>query len=110
MHVDVDVLDFTDAPLAENTDGRNSGPSLEQLREVLGLAARDSRFRALSIGELNPTRAAGEPEAILRFVSVLATTLGAMDGLAGAVLGNRQFDGGREARRARTVRGRCGAH
>jgi arginase len=89
VHVDVDVLDFTDAPLAENTDGRNSGPSLEQLREVLGLAARDSRFRALSIGELNPTRAAGEPEAILRFVSVLATTLGAMDGLAGAVLGNR---------------------
>jgi hypothetical protein len=23
VHVDVDVLDFTDAPLAENTDGRN---------------------------------------------------------------------------------------
>jgi arginase len=77
VHVDVDVLDFTDAPLAENTDGRNSGPSLEQLREVLELAARDPRFRALSIGELNPTRSAGDPEAILRFVSVLATTLGA---------------------------------
>jgi arginase len=81
VHVDVDVLDFTDAPLAENTDGRNSGPSLEQLREVLGVAVRDPRFRTLSIGELNPTRAAGEPEAILRFVSILATTLGARDGV-----------------------------
>jgi arginase len=79
VHVDVDVLDFTDAPLAENTDGRNSGPTLEQLREVLALAARDQRFRVLSIGELNPTRAAGDPDAILRFVSVVASTLGAKD-------------------------------
>ncbi len=79
VHVDVDVLDFTIAPLAENTDGRNSGPTLEQLRDVLVVAARDPRFRVLSIGELNPTRAAGEPEAILRFVSVIAGTLGAGD-------------------------------
>jgi arginase len=77
VHVDVDVLDFTDAPLAENTDGRNSGPSLDQLSDVLALAVRDPRFRTLSIGELNPTRAAGEPESIARFVRVLATTLGA---------------------------------
>jgi arginase len=77
VHVDVDVLDFTDAPLAENTDGRNSGPTLEQLSEALGVAARDPRFRVLSIGELNPTRSAGDPEAILRFVRVLAATLGA---------------------------------
>jgi arginase len=79
VHVDVDVLDFTDAPLAENTDGRNSGPTLEQLREVLRLAGRDPRFRALSIGELNPTRAAGDPGVVLRFVDVLAATLGTMD-------------------------------
>jgi arginase len=83
VHVDVDVLDFTDAPLAENTDGRNSGPSLEQLRQVLEVAAQDPRLRALSIGELNPTRSAGDPEAILRFVGVLASTLGAKDDRAG---------------------------
>jgi arginase len=77
VHVDVDVLDFTDAPLAENTDGRNSGPTLEQVRAALELAGRDPRFRVLSIGELNPTHSAGDPEANLRFVSVLATTLGA---------------------------------
>jgi arginase len=76
VHVDVDVLDFTDAPIAENTDGRNSGPTVDQLGEALGWAARDPRFRTLSVGELNPTRAAGAPDAILRFVSLLATTLG----------------------------------
>lgn len=32
IDVDVDVLDFTDAPLAENTDGRNWGPTLDQGR------------------------------------------------------------------------------
>ena len=26
VHIDVDVLDFTDAPLAEDTGGRNTGP------------------------------------------------------------------------------------
>jgi arginase len=75
VHVDVDILDFTDAPLAENTDGRNSGPTLDQLAQALLSAAGDPRLRALSVGELNPTRSAGEPEAISRFVRVLAASL-----------------------------------
>ena len=75
VHVDVDVLDFTDAPLAENTDGRNTGPTLDQLAQAMLAAAGDPRLRALSIGELNPTRSAGEPDAIPRFVRVLAATL-----------------------------------
>src|SRR5580692_1355728 len=77
VHIDVDVLDFTDAPLAENTDGRNSGPTLDQAGEALRVAARDPRLRSLSIGELNPTRSAGDPEAIPRFVDVLAGVLAA---------------------------------
>jgi arginase len=77
VHVDVDVLDFTDAPLAESTDGRNTGPTLDQLGEALGLAVRDPRLRALSIGELNPTRAAGDPDSIVRFVDILAVAIGA---------------------------------
>jgi arginase len=77
VHVDVDVLDFIDSPLAENTDGRNAGPTLEQLAEALSLAARDPRLRALSIGELNPTRSAGDLDAIPRFVGTLARVLGA---------------------------------
>ena len=62
VHVDVDVLDFTDAPLAENTDGRNTGPTLDQVAEALTAAARDQRMRTLSIGELNPTRCAATPQ------------------------------------------------
>jgi len=75
VHVDVDVLDFTDAPLAENTDGRNIGPTLDQLGAALAVAVADPRWRVLTIGELNPTRAAGDPDAIPRFVGLLASSL-----------------------------------
>jgi arginase len=80
VHIDVDVLDFIDAPLAENTDGRNIGPTLDQVAVALGVAARDERFRALSIGELNPTRSAGAPDAIRRFVAVVATVMASANG------------------------------
>jgi arginase len=75
LHLDVDVLDFIDAPLAENTDGRNSGPSLDAIAAVLSAARAADGFRILSIGELNPTRAAGTPDAIPRFVEALASAL-----------------------------------
>lgn len=77
IHVDVDVLDFTDAPLAESTDGRNTGPKLDQLATALIVAARDPRMRVLSIGELNPTRSAGDPTAIPRLVGALVAALSA---------------------------------
>jgi arginase len=75
VHIDVDVLDFIDAPLAENTDCRNTGPTLDQAVEALQLAARDPRVRALSIGELNPTRCAGDPDALPRFAASIARIL-----------------------------------
>jgi arginase len=75
VHVDVDVLDFTDAPLAENTSGRNIGPTLDQLGAALSVVVADPRCRALSIGELNPTRAAGDTTAVTRFVATLTTVL-----------------------------------
>jgi arginase len=76
VHLDVDVLDFIDAPLAENTDGRNSGPTLDQAAVALRIAAQDARFRALSIGELNPTRSAGDPDAIPRLIATVASVIG----------------------------------
>jgi len=76
VHLDVDVLDFIDAPLSENTDGRNSGPTLDQVAVALRIAAQDARFRSLSIGELNPTRSAGDPDAIPRFVASVASVIG----------------------------------
>jgi arginase len=75
VHLDVDVLDFTDAPLAEDTAGRNSGPRLVALALCLAEAARDPRTVAFSVGELNPTRSRGVPTAMPRFVEVLAETL-----------------------------------
>lgn len=75
VHLDVDVLDFTDAPLAENTDGRNSGPTLDQAADGLRIAARDPRFRSLSIGELNPTRSAGDSEAVPRFIASVVSIM-----------------------------------
>jgi arginase len=75
VHVDVDVLDFTDAPLAESTDGRNTGPKLEQVATALTIAVRDPRWRVLSIGELNPTRSAGDPAAIPRFLAAIVAAL-----------------------------------
>jgi arginase len=77
LHLDVDVMDFIDAPLAENTDCRNTGPTLDQAAEALMAAAGDQRMRALSIGELNPTRCAGDPDALPRFVSSIARILAA---------------------------------
>ena len=71
IHLDVDVLDFTDAPLAENTDGRNTGPSLAQAGVALSVAASDPRARVFTVGELNPTRSAGDPSAIPRFLDML---------------------------------------
>ena len=75
VHVDVDVLDFTDAPLAENTDGRNTGPSLDALRVALEVAQQQGNPRIMSVGEINPSRSAGDPDALPRFVSALAAAL-----------------------------------
>jgi arginase len=69
LHIDVDVMDFIDAPLAENTDCRNTGPTLDQTFEALTVAARERHPRTLSIGELNPTRCAGDRDQLPRFVS-----------------------------------------
>jgi arginase len=77
LHIDVDVLDFIDAPLAENTDCRNTGPTLDQAADALQVAARDPRVRVLSVGELNPTRSAGTPDALPRFVTSIARVLAA---------------------------------
>jgi arginase len=58
VHFDVDVVDFTDAPLSENT-GRNVGMTLEQTFAALRVLLASDRVRALTITELNPDH--GEP-------------------------------------------------
>lgn len=71
VHIDVDVLDFLDAPLAENVNGRNSGPTLVQLGEALSALWREPRFIGMSIGQLVPAHAASDPTSLVRFVEAL---------------------------------------
>lgn len=75
VHVDADVLDFIDAPIAENVNGRNSGPTIEQLEQALARLWNYPDCRALSIGELNPVHAAADPDALPRFVAALTRAL-----------------------------------
>lgn len=75
VHVDVDVLDFIDAPIAENVNGRNSGPTIEELEHALAELWRHPDCRALSIGELNPVHAAADPDSLKRFIAALGRAL-----------------------------------
>jgi hypothetical protein len=56
---------------------RNTGPTLDQVAEVLTAAARDQRMRALSMGKLNPARCAGDPDTLPRFIPSIARILAA---------------------------------
>jgi arginase len=77
VHLDVDLLDFIDAPLAENVNGRNSGPTLAQLEPALVEVLRHRDCWALSIGQLEPSHAASDPTAIPRLIGVLREALSA---------------------------------
>ena len=76
VHFDVDVIDFTDAPLSENT-GRNVGLTLDQAFVALGTMLADDRLAALTVTELNPDH--GEPDGatIGRLVDRLAEAVAA---------------------------------
>ena len=66
VHLDVDVLDFLDLPVAENVNGRNSGPSLAQLEPALAELWSRPDCLGLSIGQVDPGHAASDPTALDR--------------------------------------------
>jgi arginase len=74
VHFDVDVLDFLDAPLAENTD-RAPGVPLAGAGRALAVLLADERVAALTVTEFNPHH--GDPDG--------ATTRRLVDVLAGAL-------------------------
>jgi arginase len=76
VHFDVDVIDFTDVPLSENT-GRNQGLSYEHAMSALGVLLHDPRLAGLTITELNPSHAESEAGSIERFARDVATRLAA---------------------------------
>jgi arginase len=75
VHLDVDVLDFLDAPLAEDVNGRNSGPTMAQLQAAMVVLGGDPGFRALSIGQLDPAHARADATAIPRLVALAQALL-----------------------------------
>jgi arginase len=74
VHFDVDVLDFFDAPLAENYT-RNLGVTLDQAMRALGVFAAHEKFGGLTITEINPDHGEEEGATLKRFVAALAKAL-----------------------------------
>ena len=72
VHFDVDVIDFTDTPLSENT-GRNEGLSFEHALRALGAILRSPRLGGLTVTELNPDHA--ERGGIERLAAAIAKSL-----------------------------------
>jgi arginase len=74
VHLDTDVIDFADLPLAENTD-RNVGLQFETVMRALdGLLANDG-FAALTITELNPHHGEPDGSTVRTFVERLTASL-----------------------------------
>jgi arginase len=71
VHLDVDVLDFQDAPLAENVNGRNTGPTVSELGLALAELWRDPDCLGLSVGQLVPAHAASDPTSLERLIAAL---------------------------------------
>jgi arginase len=74
IHFDVDLVDFLDAPLAENTD-RGTAPSLSACGEMLSELLADARVRALTVTEFNPHHGAGDGDTTRRLVDLLIHVL-----------------------------------
>jgi arginase len=74
VHFDVDTIDFTDAPLSENT-GRNAGLSQDDAFAALAEVVRDPRVSALTITELNPAHGSADGSTVAGFCERLVTAL-----------------------------------
>jgi arginase len=76
VHFDVDVIDFTDMPLSENT-GRNEGLSFERALEAFDALCRSPKLAGVTITELNPDHA--EEGGVERFAERVAQSLSRSD-------------------------------
>lgn len=76
VHFDVDVIDFVDAPLSEDTN-RNIGLTLDDAATCLAALMGDRRVRVLTVTELNPHHGAADGSTLRRFVAHLAHAIAA---------------------------------
>jgi arginase len=74
VHFDVDVIDFTDVPLSENT-GRNEGLAYADALRALARLLTSPKLAGLTITELNPDHAAAVPGSLERFAAAVGERL-----------------------------------
>jgi arginase len=75
IHLDLDVVDFTDAPLSEHPS-RNTGLKLDEMLRALKVLASDPGPVAITITELNPHNAAADDGLLERFAASFADAIG----------------------------------
>jgi len=75
IHLDVDVIDFENFPIAENTR-RKMGLTFEQVMTVLEALLEAPNWTALTITEVNPDHGLADGSTIRDFASALAYALG----------------------------------
>jgi arginase len=75
IHLDVDVVDFTDAPLSEHPS-RNTGLKLDTMLSVLRILASAPGLLAITLAELNPHNAAADDGLLTRFAPSFVDAIG----------------------------------
>jgi arginase len=74
IHLDVDVVDFTDAPLSEHPS-RNTGLKLDEMLSALKILASGPGLVAITLTELNPHNAAADDGLLERFAASFADAI-----------------------------------
>ena len=74
IHLDVDVVDFTDAPLSEHPS-RNTGLKLHAMLRALTVLASAPGLVAITLAELNPHNAAADDGLLERFAASFADAI-----------------------------------
>jgi arginase len=74
IHLDVDVVDFTDAPLSEHPS-RNTGLKLDEMLAALKVLASGPGLTAITLAELNPHNAASDDGLMERFAASFADAI-----------------------------------
>lgn len=75
IHLDVDVLDYVDMPLAENYR-RQQGLTFDQLMRALGEFVKAPNWRTLTVTEINPDHGESDGSTLRVFSERLAAVLG----------------------------------
>ena len=74
VHVDVDVLNYDQFPIAENTR-RRAGLSLVSLGTLLNELCALPNWRALTMAEINPEHAPDEEQSFQQLIAMLGDVL-----------------------------------